>query len=128
MLSYVGLFVIPWTVAPQTPLSKGFSRREYWSGLPFPSPWTITEPGIETGSPMLQTKSLPSEPPRKPGVNLNISDCKVYGISRIKPHRSISMRCKTSIFGENYLEMKRLREKVNERRDRWIRREYSLVH
>ena len=115
----------PWTVAPQTPLSKGFSRQEYWSGLPFPSLWTLPEPRIETGSSTLQTKSLPSEPPRKPGVNLNISDCKVYDISRIKPHMSISMRCKISIFGENYLEIKRLREKVNERRDRWIRREHT---
>ena len=41
----------PWTVACQTPLSMGFPRQEYWSGLPFPSPGDLPDPGIETGSP-----------------------------------------------------------------------------
>ena len=44
----------------------GFSRHEYWSGLPFPSPWDLPNPGIEPGSPALQTDVLPSEPPGKP--------------------------------------------------------------
>ena len=45
--SHVRLFVTPWTVAHQAPLSMGFSRQEYWSGLPFPSPGDLPDPGIE---------------------------------------------------------------------------------
>ena len=52
-LSRVWLFVTPWTVAHQAPLSMGFSRQEYWSGLPFPSPGDLPNPGIEPGSPTL---------------------------------------------------------------------------
>ena len=52
-LSRVQLFVTPWTVAYQAPLSMGFSRQEFWSRLPFPSP------GIEPGSPTLQANALP---------------------------------------------------------------------
>ena len=51
-----------YTVAPQAPLSMDFSRQEYWSGLPFPSPGDRPNPGIEHGSPALQADSLPSEP------------------------------------------------------------------
>ena len=50
-------FVTPWTVAPQATLSLGFSRQEYWSGLPFPSPGDIPNPGAEPGSPELQADS-----------------------------------------------------------------------
>ena len=53
-LSRVRLFVIPWTVAYQASPSMGFSRQEYWSGLPFPSPGDIHDPGIEPRSPALQ--------------------------------------------------------------------------
>ena len=49
----------PWTVAHQAPLSMGFSRQEYWSGLPFPFPWDLPNLGIEPGSPALQVNSLP---------------------------------------------------------------------
>ena len=56
----------PWTVAHQAPLSVGFSRQEYWSGLPFPSLGDLPDPGIEPGSPALQADYLPSEPPGKP--------------------------------------------------------------
>ena len=55
-----------WTVALQAPLSMGFPRQEYWSGLPFPSPGDLPDPGIEPKSPALQANSLPSEPPRRP--------------------------------------------------------------
>ena len=61
-LSYVQLFATPWTVAYQAPLSMGFSRQEYWSGLPFPSPGDLPDPGIEPRSTTLQTDTLPSEP------------------------------------------------------------------
>ena len=52
-LSRVRLFVTPWTVAYQAFPSMGFSRQEYWSGLPFPSPGDLPNPGIEPGSPAL---------------------------------------------------------------------------
>ena len=52
----------PWTVVHQAPLSMGFSRQEYWSGLPFPSPVDLPDSGPEHGSPALQADSLPSEP------------------------------------------------------------------
>jgi len=64
--SRVQIFVIPWTVALQAPLFMEFSRQEYWSGLPFPSPGDLPDPGIESMSPALQADSLPSEPPGKP--------------------------------------------------------------
>ena len=57
------LFATPWTVAYQASLSMGFSRQEYWSGWPFPSPGDLPNPGIEPGSPSLQADALPSEPP-----------------------------------------------------------------
>ena len=74
LLSRVRLFATPWTVAYQAPLSMGwsmgFSRQEYWSGLPFPSPGDLPNPGIEPGSPALQADALPSEPPGKSrGIN-----------------------------------------------------------
>ena len=56
----------PWTVAYQAPPSMGFSRQEYWSGLPFPSPRDLPNPGIKPGSPEFQADALPSEPPGKP--------------------------------------------------------------
>ena len=68
-LSRVGLFATPWTVAYQAPPSMGFSRQEYWSGLPFPSPEDLPNTGIEPGSPTLQADALPSEPPGKPVLN-----------------------------------------------------------
>ena len=65
-LSRVRLFATLWTVAHQTPLSMGFSRQEYWSRLPFPSPGDLPNPGIEPRSPTLQADALTSEPPGKP--------------------------------------------------------------
>ena len=64
-LSRVRLFATPGTVTRQPPLSMGFSRQEYWSGLPFLSPEDLPDLGIEPGSPALQADSLPSEPPGK---------------------------------------------------------------
>ena len=65
-LSHVQLFVTPWTVTYQVPLSIGFSRQEYWSGLPFPPPGDLPNPGVEPRSPTLQADALLSEPPGKP--------------------------------------------------------------
>ena len=64
-LSRVRLFVTPWTVAHQAPPSMEFSRQEYWSGLPFPSPGDLPYPGIEPGSPALEADALTSEPSGK---------------------------------------------------------------
>ena len=58
--------VTPWTVACQAPLSMGFSRQEYWSGLLFPSPGDPPNLGIEPRSPVLQVDSLLIEPPGNP--------------------------------------------------------------
>ena len=58
--------VTPWTTAYQAPLSMGFSRQEYWSGLSFPTPEDLPDPGIKPGSPALQAESLPSKLPGKP--------------------------------------------------------------
>ena len=67
-LSHVWLFATPWTAAYQAPPSMGFSRQEYWSGLPFPSPGDLPNPGIEPRSPALWADTLPSKPPGKPNV------------------------------------------------------------
>ena len=53
---------IPWAAAHQAPLSMGFSRQKYWSGLPFPSPEDLPDPEMERGSPALQAESLPLSP------------------------------------------------------------------
>ena len=75
-LSHVWLFATPWTIAYQAPGSVGFSRQEYWSELPFPSPGDLPDPGIEPKSPKLQADALPSE---LPGKSLRLGDEKSYG-------------------------------------------------
>ena len=74
MLSHIQLFMTPWTIACQGPLSMGFSRQEYWSRLPFPSSSDLPNPGIKPaspGSPALQVHFLPIELLEKPaGKNM----------------------------------------------------------
>ena len=75
MCSVVSDCVAPWIIAcqaphSQNPLSMGFSRQEYWSGLPFPSPEDLPNPGIKPRSPTLQADALTSEPTGKPPLNL----------------------------------------------------------
>ena len=65
-LSSVQLFATPWTVAYQASPSMGFSRQEFWSGLPFPSPGDLPNPGIELRSLALEADALTSELPGKP--------------------------------------------------------------
>ena len=67
-LSHVQLFATPWAVACQAPLSVGFSRQEYWSGFPFPSPGDLPNPGIKPRSNAFQADALSSEAPGKPRV------------------------------------------------------------
>ena len=82
-------FAIPLTIAYQASLSMGFSRQEYWNGVPFPSSGDLPDPGIEPRSPALQADALPSEPPgkniwmkvkeesEKAGLKLNIQKTKI---------------------------------------------------
>ena len=65
-LSHIQCFVTSWTVAHQAPLSTGFPRQEYWSGLPFPSSGEILNPGIQLTSPALAGMFFSTEPPEKP--------------------------------------------------------------
>ena len=77
------LFGTPRTVAYQAPPSMGFSRQQYWNGLPFPSPGDLLDPGIEPGSPALQADALLSESPGKPPSHTN----KVLGKTEGKRRR-----------------------------------------
>ena len=72
--SSVRLFVTLWTVAHQAPLSKGFSRQEYWRGLSWLPPRDLPNPGIEPRSPTLQADSLPLVPPGKPDTSLHLAE------------------------------------------------------
>ena len=93
LLSRVRLFAIPWTVAHQDRLSIGFSRQEYWSGLPFSSPGDLPDPGIEPRSPTLQAEALTSEPPGKPPDN----------ILQRKQQKTYKIHLKHHIFHEVFL-------------------------
>ena len=72
-LSHVWLFATPWTIQ-----SMGYSRPEYWSGEPFPSPGDLPNPGIELGSPALQADSLPAEPQGNPERGILCSQVTLY--------------------------------------------------
>ena len=94
------LFAIPWTVACQAPLSMEFSRQEYWSGLPFPSPGDLPYPGIKHRSSALQSNSLPSKPPGKPlssailpKVNIRMTNPRSYLIILKLMMTNISWTC-----------------------------------
>ena len=81
-LSRVRLFETPWTIVCKAPLSVEFSRQEYWSGLPFPSPGDLPHPGIEPKSPTLRADALPSEPPGNAcEVHSLVSDPEETGIN-----------------------------------------------
>ena len=79
LLSRVWLFATPWTAAHQAPLSIEFPRQEHWSGLPFPSPWDLPNPGIKPTLSALADRFFTTEPPGKPSTgsgtkqNLNSS-------------------------------------------------------
>ena len=66
MLTCVWLFGTPWTIARHSPLSMGFPRQEHWSGLTFPPPEALPDPGIEPTSPALTSRFFTTEPPGKP--------------------------------------------------------------
>ena len=81
----------PWTVARLAPLSMGFSRQEYWSGLPFPSPGDLPDPGMKSRSPALQADSLPSELQGKPSCVFCIVS--VYKLCFIEIYYRITNVC-----------------------------------
>ena len=98
--SVLSTLAIPCTVAHQAPLSMGFPRQEYWSGLPFPSPEDLPDPGVKAGSSALQADSLPTEPPRKhlwlavhvekcPKRRSSTSKCNVIGIQLLRENSNI---------------------------------------
>ena len=64
-LSPVQLFAARWTVALQAPLSLGFSRQEYWCGLPYPPPGDLPDPGIEPGASCIAGRFFTTQPPRR---------------------------------------------------------------
>ena len=76
-LSHVQLFVAPWTIAPQAPLSMGFPRQKYWSGLPFPSPRDLPDLGIKPMPPALAGRFFTNEPPGEPPRKYNSAE-RVY--------------------------------------------------
>ena len=82
-LSRVRLFVTSWTVAYQAPPSMEFSRQEYWSRLPFPSPGNLPDSGIEPGSPAFQADTLTSGPPGKPRIRLSIQETQEMGVQSL---------------------------------------------
>ena len=105
--SVVSDFVTLWTVTCQAPLSMGFPRQEYWSGLPFPSPGDLPNPVIKLGSPILQADSLLSEPPSKsiytPLILFNSPSLHHHCLFYLVPH-SLCFRYSTSVF-EGWREM-----------------------
>ena len=92
MLSRVQLFATPWTIARRAPLSMGFSRQENRSGLPFPPPMDLPDPGIKTvslASPTQKADSLPLGPPGEPRVCLYV--CTFIHINtHIHHHKQVS--------------------------------------
>ena len=95
-------FATPWTVAYKALWFMGFSRQEYWCGLPFPSPGDLLNPGIESWSPALQTDALPSEPlgivPNQ-GLNPGLSHCRQIPYHlRHQGSPSITLNCQNLFF------------------------------
>ena len=76
-------FVTPWTVAHQAPLSMGFPRQEYWSGVPLPSPGDLPDPGLQPESPVLAYGFFTTEPPGKPKY-MQSTSCEMPGCVKHK--------------------------------------------
>ena len=104
-LSHVRLFVIPWPITCQAPPSIGFSRQEYQSGLPFPSPGDLPSPGIKPGSPTLQADSLPFEPPLEVEGKIPRNSQKIFQESQnlLLTSKNMTYKVKPSIKAEESL-------------------------
>ena len=96
-LSLVRLFATPWTVACQAPLSVEFSRQELWSGLPFPPPRDLPDPGIKSRSPAFQADSLPSEPLGNPTLY------RIYAGGKHSMLRTYQMSINTGQSGKSHI-------------------------
>ena len=96
--SGVQLFVTSWTVAHQALLSMEFSRQEFWSGLPCPSPRDLPDPEMKPVSPALAGIFFTTEPPGKPSVMANVSKyLKVHGVRRRERKKHIPMLVKVQL-------------------------------
>ena len=114
LLSRVRLLATLWTVARQPPLSMGFSRQEYWSGLAFPSPGDLPDPGIEPRSPTLEADALTSEPPGKPEHNLKLLQESKAGSTREQGQTEMSVKTVTK-WSKKYCDSEhRVHQEVNE--------------
>ena len=103
-LSRVRLFVTPWTVAHQVPLSTRFSRPECWSGLPCPLPGDLPNPGIKSRSLALQAVSLPSEPPEK-SKNIGVGSLSLLqGIFLTQESNRGLLNCRHILYQPSYQE------------------------
>ena len=89
--------VTPWIVACQIPMSMGFPRQEYWSGLPFPSPGDLWDPGIKPRSPALQVNSLPTELCEKPILPLVTNDCISWGFPSGSVIKNLPVKQETQV-------------------------------
>ena len=93
MLSRLRLFATPGTVAHQPPLSMGFPRQEYWSGLPLPSPGDLPGPGMKPKSPALAGRFfLPSEPSRKPHIAYSTLQTFTYFVKHALSHLVVNVK------------------------------------
>ena len=98
LFSLVASFAAPWTVAYQGPLSMGFPRQEYWSGLPFPSPGDLPDPGIKPVSSVWMGRFFTTEPPGKPKRSLPHFYYIICSVSQSCPTLCNPMDCSTSGF------------------------------
>ena len=86
---------------PSSSVHGIFSKQEYWSGLPFPSPGGLPNPGIEPRSPSLQADSLPSEPPEKP-KNTRVSSLSLQGIFLTQESNWALLHCRKILYPLSY--------------------------
>ena len=100
LLNRVLLFVIPWTVVNQASLSLEFSRQEYWSGLVFPSPGDLDDPGTEPRSPALQADTLPSEPPGKDSCQCMAKPIQYYKVISLQLNKFMLKKRKQLSFNK----------------------------
>ena len=92
MLSCVRLFVTPRTVACQAPLSMGFSKRDYWSGLPFPPPGDLPHPGVKLASPVSAGGFFTTEPTGKPLIRYSVQFSRSVVSDFLQPHELQDVR------------------------------------
>ena len=99
--------VTPWTMARHAPLPTGFSRQKYWSGLPFPSPGDLSNPVIESRSPVLQADSLPAESPGKP-KNTGVVSLSLLGVFPTQESRRGLLHCRRILYQLSHNESPRI--------------------